>query len=402
MKTFEEQVKEIKYCGECGVHSMKDHKLPWLPDNGDFDKIINNMHNAKTKDELSKAYYEYITVAMKNCYSDGYIIAGIMQNEEQNKKFDVNIDSVVESFINIKYPTIQLTSEPVKNEKVVKENPKAEPTKKAELTKPDNSKSIEKAKKKVNYMKNILAKVENNNSENPAEDLNSITTVNGEFRKLIESIDMKSCTKDEIREINNTILDAETTAEKATKLIEAKANNENTASPELVQQGVAAHNTTTGFNIGNFIKQPVAPIMSVSNMPAQQQAAKPSVFPHQICGLNDTQIVEEVNKHFKLTQQLHAYPLYDLANNKYLARKMKEFDAKQRPNNPYLTQVNINEYIDVPELLEKYSLCFTMPCNDKKKLIVVLFNPIPVADNNGALQYPIHIIKAAKAKNNNK
>ena len=79
---------------------------------------------------------------------------------------------------------------------------------------------------------------------------------------------------------------------------------------------------------------------------------------------------------------------------------MKELNAKQRSNNPYLTQVNINEYIDAPELLDKYSLCFTMPCNDKKQIIVVLFNPTPVLDNNGVLNYPLHIFK--ETKNNNK
>lgn len=404
MKTIEERVEKIKYEGECGAHAMKDHKLPWLPDDGSFDKIIADMHNAKTKDELSKAYHAYITNAIEHHYSDGYIIGGIIQNEEQNKKFNVNIDSVVKSFINIKYPTVML-EEPVKEEKV-EEKPNTETAKETEVvvepTASVNAKSIEKAKKKVNYMSSLLAKLENNNSKDPAADLSSIEKVRDEFQKLIESIDMKSCSKDEIGEINDTILIAETTAEKARKIVGsiAIAAENNVQQEAPVQQGEAAH-TQSGFNINNFVKQPVGPKMPVANNTAQQQNNTPSVFPHQICGLTDAQIVEEVGKHFKVIQQLPAYALYDLCNNKYLAKKMKELDAKQRPNNPYLTQVNINEYIDVPELLQKYTLCFTMPCNNKKQMIVVLFNPTPVSDKNG-LQYPIHIFKAAKTKNNNK
>jgi hypothetical protein len=80
---------------------------------------------------------------------------------------------------------------------------------------------------------------------------------------------------------------------------------------------------------------------------------------------------------------------------------MKELDCKQRANNPYLTQVDINKYIDVPELIAQYSLCFTLPCNNKKQLIVVLFNPNPEVGKNGLLQYPIHIFKANKTAGGN-
>jgi hypothetical protein len=164
-----------------------------------------------------------------------------------------------------------------------------------------------------------------------------------------------------------------------------------------VQQTEAAHTTEGAFNIANFVKGPnVAPVTNTVTEPP-----KSVVFPHQICGLTNEQIVEEVAKHFRVTETLSAYALYDLFNNKYLAQKMKELDAKQRHNNPFLTQVDIKQYVDSPELLAQYSLCFTMPCNNKKQVIVVLFNPIPVPDKNGALNYPLNIFKTANKKNNN-
>ena len=47
--------------------------------------------------------------------------------------------------------------------------------------------------------------------------------------------------------------------------------------------------------------------------------------------------------------------------------------------------------------MQKYSLCFTIPCNERDKIIVVLLDP--VAKNiNGELQYPLNILKMPKAK----
>ena len=112
MKTMEERIKEIKHCAECAIYGMNNHKITWAPDDGSFDNTINDMHNAKSKDKLSKAYHDYIINAINHGYSDGKIIAGIMQNEEKNKEFNVNIDSVIKSFIEIKYTTVKL-SEPI-------------------------------------------------------------------------------------------------------------------------------------------------------------------------------------------------------------------------------------------------------------------------------------------------
>ena len=403
-KTIEEQVKDIKHCAECSIHSIKNHKLPWLPDDGSFDNVINNMHNAQNKDKLSKAYYEYINLCICNGYSDGEIISGIMQNEEQNKKFDVNIDSVIESLIDIKYTSVKLSEsdeKPVKNCNNANSGTDEGSNKSAGGVK-INDKIKKKIEGKLKYLKTLSDKLLSNQSDDG--DIDKIRSISKELKGMILSIDPTSCNEQEISNLNDISVAVDNiikSMDNLSNVVNDVSNKQETVTS--VQQSEAAHTENIGFNISNFIKQNQPPVkgpnMPVNNEQKASQQPKQTAFPHQICGLTDEQIVEEVGKHFKVMENLPAYALYDLANNKILARKMKEMDAKQRPNNPYLTQVNINEYIDVPELLEKYTLCFTMPCNDKKQVIVVLFNPTPVPGKNGVLNYPLHILKAAKNVN---
>lgn len=415
MKTIDEQVKEIKDCAECAIYYMDNHKLPWLKDDGSFEDTINSMHNAQNKDKLGDAYYKYINLCIMHGYSDGDIIAGIMQNDAKNNEFNVNIDSVIKSLIEIKYTTVKLSdpvikkpevSQPKAEEKSTSKNdvPKAEekPTDADNDKKADDNtaggikisdKIIKKIEGKLKYISGITNKVVNNQSEDIANDINKIKSVSAEAKQMITSIDPTSCSKEEIAELN----DASAAIDNSLKMLD-NALKISTAQSNTVQQPAAAH-TEGGFNIANFVKQNQQPVSGPKVPVDNKHQQKPTAFPHQICGLTDDQIVAEVNKHFKVIQELPAYALYDLINNKLLIRKMKELDAKQRPNNPYLTQVNINEYIDVPELLAQYPLCFTMPCNDKKQVIIVLFNPNPVLDKNGILNYPLHIFKATKTNN---
>lgn len=489
--TMEERIKEIKHCGECGIHAMKNHKLPWYPDDGSFDNVINAMHIADNKDILSKAYYDYINICISHGYSDGYIIGGIMQNDKQNKRFNVDIESVIKSLIEIKYATVKLSgaeadktepiirpensntepanskkhgtswidkvsdkyskslNESVKDEEKSNNAPKIKPEMKSKITTHAKSAAeaikeatstsgggikvtdeiMKKLEKKLDYLDSLSSNLDLAQSKDPVHDIKRVKSVCEDINQMILSIDPASCSEEIISDLND-ITDNINEALKAVEIYETtlKANNTDnvkhdpstknaqpnknqdkqikhteepvstsekqteqvTANTNQVQQSAAAH-TEGGFNIGNFIKNG----QSTNNSNPIQQT-KPTAFPHQICGLTNEQILDEVRKHFKVIQDLQAYPLYDLLNNKLLPKKMKELDAKQRPNNPFLTQVNINEYIDVPELLDKYSLCFTMPCNDKSQVIVVLFNPNPVPDKSGVLYYPIHIFKARK------
>ena len=385
---------------------MKNHKRTCFKDDGSFDTVINEMHNAQNKDALSEAYYKYINLCIAHGYSDGYIIGGIMQNEAKNKEFSVNIDSVIKSLIEIKYTTVKL-AEPVisankEEEKPVKQESVSEKIDEAVGGIKFTGKVINKINNKIKYANDLVSKIESNQSENNSSDVEKIKSIVKETKEMIVSVNPTSCSEDEIASLNDSTAALDNIDKKITTLSvnnTVKDANSKQSDNKPVEQSAAAH-SVSGFNINNFIKQNQQPIKGPDVSATAPQQPKPTAFPHEICGLTDDQIVEEVGKHFKVFEQLNAYPLYDLINNRLLARKMKEFGAKQRANNPFLTQVNINEYIDVPELLEKYTLCFTIPCNDKKQVIVVLFNPTAVPDKNGVLQYPLHILKAAKVNDN--
>jgi hypothetical protein len=416
MKSIEEQVKEIKGCAECAIFSMVGHKTSYLPDKGVLDGPIKAMKIAQNKDKLAEAYYDYIVAAIASGFSNGEIIAGIMQNEEQNKKFNVSIDSVIEALISIKSPinirTIP-TTKPAVDAKPTEEAKPVENTDK-ELK---IGKAVNKISQKLDYAGSLLLKLEKGKSENVEEDVNKIKDISKEVYDMILEIDPDSCNEKEINLLNVCL---ERVKEIPTKLKNFKApvvetkqeNAESDKKSEVVkteekkseaptntapvQQTEAAH-TTGGFDIANFVKGPKVTPPAANTVPEKPKSV---VFPHQICGLTNDQLVEELRKHFKVNEEIPGYPLYDLLYNRYLAQKMKELDAKQRPNNPFLTQVDINRYVDSPELLAQYSLCFTMPCNNKKQVIVVLFNPTPVPDKNGVLNYPLNIFKTAKKNNN--
>lgn len=280
-----------------------------------------------------------------------------------------------------------------------------------------DEKIANKMRKKTNYINKVIREISTNQSADPIGDANKASGICDEIINFITSINPEECNEEEINDLN----DWSATVNGMKKFFEAcktiysykpKQNeipvkqNSNTSQDVVyvqqttpVQQTVAAH-TENGFNISNFIKpEPV----KGPNMPVR---GKYKPLPHESCGLTYEQITQEVNKHFKLIPKeernytIEGCALYDLLQIKSLGQKMKEFNSKQRPNNPFLTQVDINKYIDVPDLLAKYSLCFTIPCNDKDQIIVVLFNPVPVPINNEVLQYPLHIFKARKTNNN--
>ena len=57
------------------------------------------MQEPKTIEELRGIYYQYMVRCIELGYSDGEIIAGIMQNKEKNEELDVKIEPVILTLI---------------------------------------------------------------------------------------------------------------------------------------------------------------------------------------------------------------------------------------------------------------------------------------------------------------
>ena len=145
------------------------------------------------------------------------------------------------------------------------------------------------------------------------------------------------------------------------------------------------------------------PILNPANanmQPVANVAPKPDMLlPHQTCGLSNDDIIAYNGKHYEnLSEGISSWALYDLLKSDLLSNKMKELNAKDRPNNPKLKQVPITECTDEPNLIERYPLAFTMQCNDKGYVIVVLFNPNVELDRNNKPVYPIYISKGKLIK----
>ena len=257
-------------------------------------------------------------------------------------------------------------------------------------------------KDKITYLKNLATTF--NKSADPLGDAKKAKDMCDEIVKLIVSINPAGCTEEEISELNDATASVNDMKEcfKAIEIVYKhipvkEATIVERATP--VQQTVAAHNPEQ-FNISNFIK-PAQQTVAVPNTPVNNVTLP--ALPHQDKELTTEEITREVEKHFRLIPReqrnytVDGCALYDLLKNKVLGERMKELNSKQRSNNPFLTHVDINKYINDPELLQKYSLCFTIPCNERDKIIVVLLDP--VAKNiNGELQYPLNILKMPKAK----
>lgn len=344
--TIEERIVEIKKHASYMRHGMKDNNF--IPSHLHtlgvtmrpiYVPIVDKMLNAKSKEELSKAYGEYIEVSMRvPGFSDYDIIGGIMDNEEKNKEFNVSMDAIIHSYLS-KFKTNDSV-------KLGAKNPKDADTKKSESAKSD---------KLVNDNKKPQQPVETENAE-------QVVTEN---------------------------------------------------------QQVAAAHSETGFNINNFIKhnQPSIqmPIMNPANanmrpatnnssvqdnaVAAEEKKNADMLLPHQTCKLSDEEIIAYNDKHYKnLAGGISAYALYDLLKSDLLTKKMKELNAKDRPNNPQLKQVPVTECTDEPNLIERYPLAFTMQCNDKGQVIVVLFNPNVELDSKNKPAYPIYICKGKLIK----
>lgn len=205
-----------------------------------------------------------------------------------------------------------------------------------------------------------------------------------------------------IHEINGSPEDANKalTSKTAKQILNCKTNNtkkQQSSKPKETSQVKAAYDVNR-FNAAKFVAQPntVAgpnipggPVVEY-NAPRNHNHVG---LPHETCGLTDAQIIEYVNTHYSLIENMSAYALYDLAKSKLLRDKMQEYAAKDRANNPHFTQIFMTECTHDPELLARYNAAFTLKCKNSKFVIVVLLNTNPVINKCGCKEYDMSILK---------
>lgn len=162
---------------------------------------------------------------------------------------------------------------------------------------------------------------------------------------------------------------------------------------KVVSEAAQAANSI-GFNINNFLKpnqQPVAqqvpvgqqssmipqqpiPVQQPASVQPQQNTLPPKADPMPGASLQDR--VAEMKKHYKLIDGTHPGMTADninsllfLLQNTQLKADMKKYDAKSRPNNMFMQEIEIPD-----EFKGKFDFCFKMTTKNPKKYIRVLLN----------------------------
>ena len=98
-----EEIESIKHQAECAIFTMDNHIVPWLSDSdGSIHQAVVKMHEATNQNSLYVSYIEYAIACINNGYSISEIIAGIMQNQEQNLKYNIDIESIIELVSDVK------------------------------------------------------------------------------------------------------------------------------------------------------------------------------------------------------------------------------------------------------------------------------------------------------------
>ena len=430
-ETFRSEMKKnVQYA----KFQIKDLRPVEIRREGLFDGVISAMKAAQTKEQLLSAYSRYIQMCKiyKFYISDNAIIAAILSNEDKNTQFGITEDEFIDAYYDLvsNESHIQMaTIVPAKQEQV--EVPEPKKAKKAELqnnsnqfkqqnsnnapANKNNTRDIALVDAKVKVIKDLESTIQNGDGNI----LSNVFAACKDANSTICAIDPKRLSSQEIEYLNTQtayITDVEN---------KAKARVEDIKKNGLKQKS-AAH-TLGGFNVNNFEKNTVPPLAGPATRPippsvkaVQSVAQSPVVngagtiptnnghahhhrLPHEECGLTDDQIVKEVCKHVKLLPGYNApaYALYDLIKSPELKQKMKQYGSKQRPNDPFLTQIELDA-ISLPDedkdAYTKYSMAFTTPCKDKNHIIVVYYNPVPIIDACGCQTYNINILKSKLVK----
>lgn len=169
-----------------------------------------------------------------------------------------------------------------------------------------------------------------------------------------------------------------------------QAQPQPTQQKHVKQEAAAQAANSIGFNINNFLKpqnqQPVVqqvPVRQQPSIPMPQQPVKQQAMQQQLPPKNDPMPgaslqdrVSEMQKHYKLIDGTHPGMTADRINsllfllqNTQLKADMKKYDAKSRPNNMFMQEIEIPD-----EFKGRYDFCFRMSTKNPKKYIRVLLN----------------------------
>lgn len=329
--------------------------------------IVKQLNNAKSKEDLEKAYGEYFIIGIKAGAPIHEILMAIHSRTQINDKFHFDTKKWIEESMKAS------TEHPEDDEPEAEEAAPAEPAK-AEPKKDESKKDSKPAPTKP--------AVEPKKDSKPAEPK-----------------------KDESKKDSKPTQNAEP-AKPAAKSTEPKKTSMFQATEPV--EGSAANKL--GFDISKFIKpetarqatvvpapvakpaEPQQPVVNQQATPVATAPAEPAKPAEPVDPKKAEEElkkkVEEMNKNFHLIKGTHpgftleqVNSLLMLAKNGFIKNKMKECDAKDRPNNPQFYEIPLAPY-ETDENKGKFDICFKLNTKDKKHPIIILYNTRPTFEKS--------------------
>lgn len=308
-------------------------------------KCVEMLNNAKSKEDLEAAYGIYFAIGVSAGAPIHEIMNAINSRTAINRKFNFETKDWLESIMAENMADFEHPEDDG-------EEPEAKETKPAEEPKAETKKPEKKPEAKP---------VDNGN---------------------------KPASKDEPKKDETKPAEEPKAETKKPDKKEAAASAHSTfQQPNVPQFSMPA---SLGFNINKFVKNPVTGKPVAPAVKPQQPEQKPAAPAEPVKNqepkkdkkpeMTFDEKVAKMNKHFHLIKGTHPGftesqidSLLLLIKNGYVKKKMKEYGAKDRANNPQFYEIPLSNY-ETDENKERFDICFRMNSKDKKHPIIILYS----------------------------
>ena len=328
--------------------------------------IVKKLNDAKSKEDLEAAYKEYFLIGIKAGAPIHEILMAIHSRTQINNKFHFDTKKWIEEsmYVTMEHPE---DDEPEAEEAAPAEPAKAEP-KKDESKKDPKPEPAKPAEKKPAEPKKDSKPAEPKKDSKPAQ--------NAEPVKPAEPTEPKKTSTFQATEpVEGSA--ANKLGFDISKFIKPEMARQATVVPSPAVKPAEPQQTTNA-------QQPAAPVATAPAEPAKPaEPVDPKKAEEEL-----KKKVEEMNKNFHLIKGTHpgftleqVNSLLMLAKNGFIKNKMKECDAKDRPNNPQFYEIPLAPY-ETDENKGKFDICFKLNTKDKKHPIIILYNTRPTFEKS--------------------
>ena len=320
--------------------------------------IVKMLNDAKSKEDLKVAYCKYFTIGISAGAPIHEILMAINSRTAINNKFHFDTKKWIED--NIACRIAAATEHPEDDE------PEAEEAAPAEPAKAEPKKDSKPAEKKPVEPKKDSKPAEPKKDSAPAEPAKPAEPKKTSTFQATEPVQGVAANKFGFD---------------ISKFIKPETTGQVTVVPSPAVKPVEAQPQQPADTAAPA--EPAKAEPKKDSKPAEKKPVEPKKEEEEL-----KKKVEEMNKNFHLIKGTHpgftmtqVNSLLCLAKNGFIKKKMKEYDAKDRPNNPQFYEIPLDPYV-TDENKGKYDICFKLNTKDKKHPIIILYNTIPAFEKS--------------------